>query len=75
MVTAVLGLDIRRSAPGQYLLTLAGAPGQTYIIQSSSNLSSWTPVSTNTAPADATLTLPINIQDASHAFYRAVLAP
>ncbi len=73
-VTDVLGLSIRQAANGQYQLTVAGAPGQTYVIQSSPDLSSWTPVSTNTAQAGGPIVFPITPQSASRAFYR-VLQP
>jgi len=75
-VTAVLaaGLSILPVANGQYQLTVAGAPGQTYVIQSSHDLSSWTPISTNTAAAGSPIVFPISPQSASHAFYRVVLA-
>jgi uncharacterized repeat protein (TIGR01451 family) len=73
-VTDVLGLSIRQAANGQYQLTVAGAPGQTYVIQSSPDLSSWTPVSTNTAEAGGPIVFPITPQSASRAFYR-VLQP
>ncbi len=73
-VTAVLGLSIRPVLNGQYQLTVASAPGQTYVIQSSSDLSSWTPVSTNTAGAGSPIVFPVSPQSASHAFYRVVLA-
>jgi uncharacterized repeat protein (TIGR01451 family) len=75
-VTTVLAvtLSIHPVANDQYQLTVAGVPGQTYVIQSSPDLSSWTPVSTNTAAAGAPIVLPISPQSASYAFYRAVLA-
>jgi uncharacterized repeat protein (TIGR01451 family) len=73
-VTSVLGLNLRPVASGQYQLTVAGAPGQTYVIESSHDLSSWTPVSTNTAAADSLIVFPISPQSATRAFYRVVLA-
>ncbi len=75
VVTAAPSLSIQPSANGQYLLSVAGAPGKTYVIQASSDLSSWTAVSTNTAAAGAPIALPINVQSASQAFYRAVVVP
>jgi uncharacterized repeat protein (TIGR01451 family) len=72
-VTAVLGLTIRPVSNGQYQLAVAGVPGQTYIIQSSPDLSSWTPVLTNTAGADTPILFPISPQSAGQAFYRVVL--
>jgi uncharacterized repeat protein (TIGR01451 family) len=72
-VTGTFGLAIGPAPNGQYQLTIGGAPGQTYVIQSSSDLSSWTPVSTNTAGTAGPIVFPINPQSASHAFYRVVL--
>lgn len=40
---------------GQFQLTLTGQPGQTYIIEASLNLQTWTPVSTNAAAANGVL--------------------
>ena len=74
-VTAVLGVSIHPISNGQFQLTVSGLPGQSYIIQSSSDLSSWTSVSTNTAAAGSPILFPINPQSASRAFYRVVLAP
>jgi uncharacterized repeat protein (TIGR03806 family) len=36
---------------GQFHLTLESAPGKTYLLQSTTNLSDWTTLSTNVAPA------------------------
>jgi uncharacterized repeat protein (TIGR01451 family) len=72
-VTAVLGLTISPVANGQYQLAVEGAPGQTYVIESSPDLSTWTPVSTNTAGTSSPIVFPISPQSASHAFYRVVL--
>ncbi len=73
-VTATFGLALRPALNGQYQLTVGGVPGQTYIIQSSPDLSSWTPVSTNTVGTQGPIIFPISPQSASHAFYRVVLA-
>ena len=68
-VTSVLGLAIQPAPDGQYQLTIAGQPGQTYVIESSPDLSSWIPVSTNTA-AGAPIVFLVSPQSASRAFYR-----
>ena len=44
-------LSAPRYAAGQFRFTLNGQPNATYIIQSSTNLQSWTPVVTNTSAA------------------------
>jgi uncharacterized repeat protein (TIGR01451 family) len=72
-LTAILGLAIQPVLNGQYELTVAGVPGQTYVIQSSPDLSTWTPVLTNTAVAGSPIVFPISPQSASRAFYRVVL--
>ena len=73
-VTALLGLNISPVTNGQYQLALTGAPGQSYIIQSSTDLLSWTPVSTNTAVAGSPILFALSPHSASQCFYRAVLA-
>ena len=40
------------AAPGQFRLNLTGAAGLAYVLETSSNLTSWLPVATNTASAD-----------------------
>ncbi|MGO8678396.1 MAG: alpha-L-arabinofuranosidase [Limisphaerales bacterium] len=54
------------------LVRLQGQPGTTYIIQSSTNLASWTSVSTNALGTNATLLLSQPLPAASrHTFWRA----
>ncbi|MCX8090587.1 MAG: proprotein convertase P-domain-containing protein, partial [Verrucomicrobiae bacterium] len=58
---------------GQVQATLSGEPGQTYVIEASTNLLNWTPLVTNTLPGSGTakfndLTAPAF----GHRFYRAV---
>ncbi len=58
---------------GKFAFTLNGISGQTYIIQSSTNLLNWSPVSTNTlANAQTQLLLPAS---SAHQFYRAQWTP
>ena len=67
---SVLGVQ-----PGQVELLLQGQPGTPYVIQSSSDLRAWTPVSTNTL-AGSTLSLNLLIPPSSpHQFYRAAWPP
>lgn len=54
-------------------LTLSGEAGATYVIQASTNLSSWTPISTNTAAADGFINYTdTNSPSFNTRFYRAV---
>jgi hypothetical protein len=58
---------------GQFAFTLNGTPGQTYIIQASSNLLTWSPISTNSVTnAQTQFLLPTS---SSHQFYRARWLP
>jgi subtilisin-like proprotein convertase family protein len=59
------------SAGGLFQATLDGFAGQNYAIQTSSNLVSWTAVSTNTGAFIFTDT----VTNASQRFYRAVQLP
>jgi uncharacterized repeat protein (TIGR01451 family) len=60
----------------QFELTLVGQPNVNYIIQASSNLISWTAISTNTAAPDGTfLFSDTNAPSLMQRFYRALAAP
>lgn len=64
----------QRASPTEYELALRGFSGQSYIIDASTNLVDWTPLTTNTAVMGSIL-----IQDAAgtnyaHRFYRAKVA-
>jgi hypothetical protein len=60
-------------AAGQFQFTLSGQANVTYIIQSSTNLQSWTSAVTN---ASAAATRPISLAaPAVRSFYRALVAP
>src|SRR4029077_12477207 len=61
---------------GGFSFTLAGTPSATYIIQVSTNLTTWTSLSTNTLSSSGALA--INDSQAasfSRRFYRALRAP
>jgi len=61
--------------PGQVKLLLQGQPGTPYVIQSSSDLKAWAPVSTNTL-VGSTLNLTLTVSPGSpRQFYRAVWQP
>ena len=68
-------LSVSSIQPGQLGLLLHGQPGTPYVIQSSPDLRSWTPVSTNTLTASfVNLNLSISAQSSSQ-FFRAVWQP
>ena len=71
---ATVGLQIQPGANGNFQLVLNGSPGIIYVLESSADLSSWTPISTNTATAVPSVYV-VNPQSASRAFYRAVAQP
>jgi uncharacterized repeat protein (TIGR01451 family) len=53
-------------------ITVTGEPNMSYILQASTDLSSWTSVSTNTATGGTFKYVDPNSQTISHRFYRAV---
>ena len=57
---------------GSFQTALAGVNGGRYLIQTSTNLSGWTPLTTNVAPFTLTIT---NLAADSRRFYRAVYLP
>ncbi|HSU54496.1 MAG TPA: hypothetical protein VLT36_10580 [Candidatus Dormibacteraeota bacterium] len=57
---------------GQARLSVSGVPGWDYIVQASSDLLNWTPLSTNTSPFSFTDPQPAS---APQKFYRAVAGP
>lgn len=62
-------LKIGAVTNGQIQLTLFGEPGMTYVIEASSDMSSWTPVATNTASDySSIINLPLS---ANQSFFRA----
>jgi len=68
--------DPRRLAAGSFSFVLAGTPLASYVIQASTNLSSWVPISTNNLPGSGTLTI-TDPQSTSFSrrYYRAIKAP
>lgn len=65
-------LDIQKSGSAQFVIGINGVSGQKIILQTSSNLQSWSPLATNTLTTSRwtyTNNLPANVQ-----FYRAVLS-
>ncbi len=56
---------------GQFQLTVQGIAGQTYATEASTNLTSWTAISTNVAPADIFDVLDPSATNFSLRFYRA----
>jgi hypothetical protein len=57
---------------GKFQFTLSGTIGAKYTTQSSSNLITWLPISTNTIPATGTVTLTNTFSAAHNLFYRAI---
>ncbi len=67
---SVLGVQ-----PGQVQLLLQGQPGTPYVIQSSADLTAWTPVSTNTLVGSTlSITIPVSLSS-PYQFYRGVWRP
>jgi hypothetical protein len=58
---------------GQFQFTLTGQANVSYIIQSSTNLLNWGPVTTNTSP-NSTRTISVSAP-ANTSFYRAMVGP
>ena len=74
LMPAVQGLQIQRLASGSYQLVLNGVPETTYVLEVSSDLMSWTAISTNTASGIPAVFV-VEPQVSSRAFYRAVAQP
>ena len=68
-------LSIARIAPGKYQLAVTAIPGQTLTLQTSTNLSNWLPLATNTIAASPWLYTNTPPTDMPAQFYRAALAP
>jgi len=59
---------------GQFQFQLSGPGGNEYVIQASSNLTSWIPIATNVIPADGVMTFTDpDATNYSQRFYRAVM--
>jgi hypothetical protein len=60
---------------GQFVLQLSGQSGTPYVLQTSTNLSAWTPVSTNLATTSSINITNMSASGASGQFWRAVWEP
>src|SRR5438093_653114 len=60
---------------GRFMTTLNGLSGKTYVIETSVDLSTWTPAQTNTLSATTFDFVDGNITNSSRRFYRAVYHP
>ena len=56
-----------------FTFLLSGPSGSNYVLQVSTNLSNWSPVSTSTIPVSGSVTLSNAISGSNHRFYRAYL--
>jgi hypothetical protein len=76
-VLPATGLAAQLAAPatseGNFQFNLSGAPGSSYVIQISSNLLTWLPLSTNTLPASGSVSITNAFANNSSRFYRAML--
>jgi len=64
---------MRGTVPGQFELRLHGSPGQSYAISASSDLVTWTPLSTNTLPASGLWSFTdTGVSNQQRRYYRAV---
>jgi hypothetical protein len=68
-------LSARLPQPGQFVLQLQGQPGTPYIIQSSPDLFTWTPVLTNLLAGNVLNLTNAIPSDAGQQFWRAVWQP
>jgi hypothetical protein len=59
-------------APGQLKISLSGQQGQSYVVQSSSNLMTWLPLSTNLLSGSSTNII-VTMTNSARMFYRAAL--
>jgi uncharacterized repeat protein (TIGR01451 family) len=60
---------------GAFTLSLLGQPGQSYIIQASTDLTNWTPVATNTPVTGSFQYTDTNRSSFAHRYFRARLGP
>ena len=70
--TAAATLASAAHAGGQFALTVSGVSGYQYVVQVSTNMVSWVPLQTNTAPFTFVDT---NAGKFSRRFYRSVSLP
>jgi hypothetical protein len=58
---------------GTFAFDLQGAPGSNYVVEASADLKAWSPIATNTMPAEGTMSLEDSPAAATEArFYRAI---
>jgi hypothetical protein len=62
-------------APGSFVMRLAGQSGQSYVIQTSTNLAVWFPASTNILNAPSVNITNTLLPGANQQFWRVILAP
>ncbi|MCI0351946.1 MAG: hypothetical protein L0Z53_21200, partial [Acidobacteriales bacterium] len=72
---SVPAFTFKRTVDSECELELAGYPGQTYVVEASTNLSQWIAVSTNVAELGKFLFRDAESTNYSHRFYRAKAAP
>jgi subtilisin-like proprotein convertase family protein len=60
---------------GRFQTTLQSLPRMTHVIEASSDLATWTPISTNTLSASSVIILDPPPPGVSHRFYRAIRCP
>jgi hypothetical protein len=60
---------------GLFRLSLSGAVGQKVIIQASTSLTAWVPISTNSFSSTNIINLDVQVANYRARFYRAMLAP
>jgi Glycoside hydrolase family 44 len=76
VLPALIEMELRTTgdaSTGQFTLWLVGQAGQKYVLQSSTNFTIWSPVSTNTLSSNSS-PLTINTKNGTERFYRSVLS-
>jgi hypothetical protein len=68
-------LNIALLSANQFRISVSGAPGQTIILQNSTNLTAWFPLATNTLSTSLWRYTNNPPADSTRRFYRAVLGP
>ena len=68
--------DVQMGADGRFSFQLTGTPLKTFVIQASTDLAAWTPISTNSLPSGGAATI-TDSQAASslRRYYRALQLP
>jgi hypothetical protein len=70
LVQAGTVLRLDRAGDGSILLTVQGAAGSRQVLEGSSRLPAWSPLSTNTIPANGVLRLTNGLPDQPEQYYR-----